>query len=441
MRTIVVDTSTLLTAGTELIETFDECVFVIPSVVVRELEDNRAKPTVGFLAREWLRLLEDLRKVHGSSVREGVFVTDTVGIRVEPNHSNQTILPVRLRDGSNDSTVLAVAEAFENEGHDVLLLSNDTPMRISATLDLGLDSEEFSLAEIRSTRCFDGRSTVETSGDLIAEQLNEGNDSLSIARSVVSSVESLPSHCVLDVKLDDGSIYGSFLKWNCDVQRLPSSMVASSVVARNLEQRIALSYLKASAESLPVVSVNGSAGTGKTLLTLAAALEAKAQGHFKKVIVFRSLHEMGQGQELGFLPGDVNDKMSAWSGAVKDAFDVLMKNDKNRSKDIAREVEVAPITFLRGRSLADTFIILDEAQNFSRKEILNVMSRVGQGSKIVIVSDVDQVDNRFLQTGSKSDIWTIVEDLKDDASFAHVTLKKTERSRVAETAAKLLAND
>lgn len=210
-----------------------------------------------------------------------------------------------------------------------------------------------------------------------------------------------------------------------------------------------MSWLRTPADVIPIVSLGGSAGTGKTLVTMAVAFEELKRKSYDKIMVFRSLHELGQGQEIGFLPGDVNDKMAAWSGAVFDAIDVIASKSRKAKSETSRDaevkrlremVEIAPITFLRGRSLANTFIILEEAQNFSRSEILNILSRAGVGSKIVLTFDAAQVDNRFLQSGKNADIWSVVDSLKDSELFAHVTLQKTERSQVAELASGLLEN-
>ena len=223
---------------------------------------------------------------------------------------------------------------------------------------------------------------------------------------------------------------------------------SESITGRTIEQDVAMTWLKMPASQVPIVSLGGSAGTGKTLVAVATGIN-ELKYHYDKIIVFRSLHELGQGQEIGFLPGDVNDKMAAWSGAVFDAIDVIAskgrsktqsKPDDNKIKKYKEMVEIAPITFLRGRSLARTFMILEEAQNFSRNEILNILSRAGEGSKVVLTFDAAQVDNRFLQSGKHADIWSVVDSLKDSDLFAHITLKQTERSEVAELAASMLEN-
>ena len=202
-----------------------------------------------------------------------------------------------------------------------------------------------------------------------------------------------------------------------------------------------MKYLFEDPDSLPVVSISGGAGTGKTIISLASGIDLVERGEYQKVIVFRSLHEMGKGQELGFLPGDLNEKMSAWSGAVTDALDVISSKNGialENKKSLQSLIEVQPITFLRGRNLSNSFVILDEAQNFSRNELLNILSRAGVGTKMVLCFDASQVDNKYLLSGKYAEVWSVVESLKNTGISAHINLMKTERSKVAAIAASLL---
>lgn len=220
-----------------------------------------------------------------------------------------------------------------------------------------------------------------------------------------------------------------------------------------MEQNVFIELLRTSAEDLPVVSVGGGAGTGKTLLTIATALEELKYRHYEKIVVFRSLHELGEGQEMGFLPGSVEDKMAPWAGAIYDAIDTLARINKPLKKNptavdsekqkaeaqkLRDMIEISPITYLRGRSLANTFMILEEAQNFSRSEILNILSRAGVGTKIVLTWDAAQVDSRFLKSGKDADVWSVVSSLQHESLFAHITLTRTERSKIAEVASRIL---
>lgn len=452
---VVADTSSLLMSGKGLLKVINNCTLVIPAIVVKELEEQRTQSTIGYLSREWLRFLEELRDKHGKDLSYGVKLDEYEGItlQIEPNHRNQDCLPIHLRDGSRDSTILSVAKNMANEetSKKVVLLSNDVPMRIYATLDLDLEAYEFSASAIVKVKPFDGSYTVKMTDDEYSDYLTEKNPQLilkklptDIARRSVIKV----------VSEDDGSVFETLLNDDGRLSDIVRKTRSSNIVARTIEQDIAMSYLKKPYDDISIVSVHGKAGGGKTLVTLAVALEELKAGRYQKIMVLRSLHELGEGQEMGFLPGGVDEKMGAWAGAIYDAIDVLAAAKKplkknagpnaetalqNEAKRLRELVDVSPITYLRGRSLANTFIILEEAQNFSRSELLNILSRAGEGSKIALTFDDAQVDNRFLQTGSKADIWSVVESLKSERIFAHITLKHTERSYVAEVASRLLA--
>lgn len=453
---VVADTSSLLMAGKGLLKVINNCTLIIPAIVVKELEEQRTQTTIGYLSREWLRFLEELRELHGKKLSEGVLLEDYDGITlsVEPNHRTQKNLPEHLQDGSRDSTILSVAKNLSNEIKDkrVVLLTNDVPMRIHATLDLDLESYEFSASAIVKAQPFDGCYVVKVSEEEYAEYLKEKKDSI-ITNKLP---ERHAKRAIVKVVFEDGGEVVNNLMYNDgELSEISRKTRSSNIVARTLEQDVAMHYLKEPYDEATIVSIHGKAGGGKTLVTLAVGLEELKRGSYQKIMVFRSLHEMGQGQEMGFLPGDVNEKMGAWAGAIHDAVDVLaaakkplkkkaagphaetaLKNEAERMRGM---IEVAPITYLRGRSLANTFIILEEAQNFSRSEILNILSRAGEGSKIVLTFDDDQVDNRFLQTGNKADIWSVVESLKSERIFTHITLKHTERSYVAEVASRILS--
>lgn len=453
---VVADTSSLLMAGKGLLKVINNCTLVIPSIVVKELEEQRTQTTIGYLSREWLRFLEELREKHGKELSKGVLLPDydSITLRIEPNHRNQDCLPKHLQDKTRDSTILSVAKNLSNEIKDkkTVLLSNDVPMRIYATLDLDLEAYEFNASSIVKTQPFDGCYTVKVSEKEYSDFLKEKNDSILLKKLPENHAKRAVVKVVFDDEANE-SILNHFIYEDGRLSEIVRKTRSSNIVARTLEQDVAMFYLKKKYDDVSIVSIHGKAGGGKTLVTLAVGLEELKAGKYQKIMVFRSLHEMGQGQEMGFLPGDVNEKMGAWAGAIHDAIDVLAAAKKplkknagphaetvlqNEAEKLRKMIEVSPITYLRGRSLANTFIILEEAQNFSRSEILNILSRAGEGSKIVLTFDDDQVDNRFLQTGSKADIWSVVESLKSENIFAHITLKQTERSYVAEVASRLL---
>lgn len=433
-KAVVADTSSLLVSGLSLFSHIEDCLLVIPAIVVKELESKRTSPgSLGYTAREWLRFIEKLRVEHDTALSTGVEYTNGITIRVQPNHSSQTSLPGHLQDGSHDSTILAVAKNLVDdvnanlEHSSVAILSNDVPMRLHATLDLGLEAYEFSTTLVEGAKPFDGVVRVTMSeSDYARSPLVTGHQEYRLS-DLPEFSEASDSHAALVVVSSPvGERYGTWLKVGDLVTRCPEKGTVANIRARSVEQATALSYL--GDPELTVVSLSGSAGTGKTLLAVAAGIKSG-----KKLQVLRSLHEMGRGQELGFLPGTVDDKMAPWSDSFKDALDVI--GESSQSSDFT----VSPITYLRGRSLKDTYVILEEAQNFSKSEILNVLSRLGEGSKLVLTFDPDQVDNRFLQSGSKAEVWSVIDRMKSEDLFAHITLTKTERSRTAELASRILS--
>lgn len=453
---VVADTSALLIRGTDLLRSLPDCTLIIPAIVVKELEGKRSAPTVGFLAREWLRLLESLRVAHGVALSEGVpapegFGSNNITIRIEPNHSSQTVLPSQLQDGSNDSTILAVTKAFSTEkGGNVALISNDVPMRMHCTLELEIPAYEVSSVTMDAAKPFSGTITIEVTDEHVDKMFGDRDKTLDLIEELIieqigTSVTRVLAEVVHEGKIIEKVLYSA----EEGAVELPrANNRAKGISPKTVEQRVAMSYLLAPADKFPIVSIAGSAGTGKTLLTIAAGLEGVKKRQYQKVLVFRSLHEMGAGQEMGFLPGSVEDKMGPWSGAVMDSIEVIAKASSKDTRgpvktDLINElktmVEVSPISYLRGRSITDTFMVLDEAQNFSRSELLNILSRVGEGTKIVLVADPAQVDNKFLQTGPRAEVWSVIDSLKSSNLFGHVTLVQTERSAVAELAANVLA--
>lgn len=452
-KTVIADTSALLIRGTDLLRSLPVCHLIIPAIVVKELEGKRNDPKVGFLARDWLRLLEELRFNHGHLLAEKVripesFTSTPLTMSIEPNHTNQKVLPPQLQDGSNDSTILAVATAFSQElKGNVALISNDVPMRIHSTLEIKVPSYEVSSATIDAAKPFSGKVIVRVDDEQVSEIFSgSGHNSELLLDLITKEIDNEISHAVVDV-VHDGKTVDTVLYNSVDgVQSLPRGERAKNISPKTIEQRVALNYLLKSAEELPIVSVAGSAGTGKTLLTIAAGLEGVKKNRYQKVLVFRSLHEMGVGQEMGFLPGGVEEKIAPWSGAVMDSLEVIARSAKKGDKkpEIAEvqklkaEVEVSPISYLRGRSITDTYMVLDEAQNFSRNELLNIISRAGEGTKIVLLYDSAQVDSKYLQSGPKAEVWSVVDSLKSSELFGHVSLVKSERSAVAELASRIL---
>jgi PhoH-like ATPase len=421
-RTYVLDTSVLL-ADPAAMTRFDEHEIVLPIVVITELEAKRNHPELGWFARQTLHLLDDMRVTHGR-LDEPLPVNDAGGtIRVELNHTDAAVLPAGYRLGDNDSRLLAVALNLANEGADVVLISKDLPLRIKAA-SIGLPAQEYLAEQVVSG--WTGMAEIEIAGSTV-DQLY-ADDVIDIAEAA-----ELPCHTGLVLLSERGSALGRVTPDKL-VRLVRGDREAFGVHGRSAEQRVALDLLLD--PEIGIVSLGGRAGTGKSALALCAGLEAVLERRqHRKVMVFRPLYAVG-GQELGYLPGTEAEKMSPWGQAVFDTLGALVSPhviDEVLDRDL---LEVLPLTHIRGRSLHDAFVIVDEAQSLERGVLLTVLSRVGQNSRVVLTHDVAQRDN--LRVGRHDGVAAVIEALKGHPLFAHVTLTRSERSPIAALVTEML---
>jgi len=422
-RTFVLDTSVLLSDPRALVR-FDEHDVVVPVVVVTELEAKRSHPELGYFARQALRLMDELRMKHGR-LDEPLPVGESGGtVRVELNHTDVESLPSGLRLGDNDTRILAVARNLANDGADVVLVSKDLPMRVKAS-SVGLAAEEYR-AELAIESGYTGTHEMEVAGSDLDRLFEDGVIDLDEARD-------LPCHCGLVLLSDRGS---GLARMTADkrVRLVRGDREAFGIRGRSAEQRIALDLLMD--PEVGIVSLGGRAGTGKSALALCAGLESVLERRqHRKVIVFRPLYAVG-GQDLGYLPGTENEKMSPWGQAVFDTLNAVTTSEVVDEITDRGMLEVLPLTHIRGRSLHDAFVIVDEAQSLERNVLLTVLSRVGADSRVVLTHDVGQRDN--LRVGRYDGVVAVVEKLKGHPLFAHVTLTRSERSPIAALVTELL---
>ena len=422
-RTFVLDTSVLLSDPRALVR-FDEHDVVVPVVVVTELEAKRSHPELGYFARQALRLMDELRMKHGR-LDEPLPVGESGGtVRVELNHTDVESLPSGLRLGDNDTRILAVARNLANDGAGVVLVSKDLPMRVKAS-SVGLAAEEYR-AELAIESGYTGTHEMEVAGSDLDRLFEDGVIDLDEARG-------LPCHCGLVLLSDRGS---GLARVTADkrVRLVRGDREAFGIRGRSAEQRIALDLLMD--PEVGIVSLGGRAGTGKSALALCAGLESVLERRqHRKVIVFRPLYAVG-GQDLGYLPGTENEKMSPWGQAVFDTLNAVTTSEVVDEITDRGMLEVLPLTHIRGRSLHDAFVIVDEAQSLERNVLLTVLSRVGADSRVVLTHDVGQRDN--LRVGRFDGVVAVVEKLKGHPLFAHVTLTRSERSPIAALVTELL---
>ncbi|WP_395726392.1 PhoH family protein [Nakamurella sp.] len=423
--TYVIDTSVLLSDPWAL-NRFDEHEVVLPLVVIGELEAKRHHPELGYFARQALRLLDQLRIEHGRLDAPVPVGTAGGTLHVELNHTDATVLPAGFRNDSNDSRILACALnlAKERPAGRVTLVSKDMPLRVKASA-VGLAADEYRAQDIVPSG-WTGMAEVPVGAEQVDTLFHAGLADIDEARE-------LPCHTGVKLVGPSSSALGRVTAGK-QVRLVRGEREAFGLRGRSAEQRIALDLLMD--DEVGIVSLGGRAGTGKSALALCAGLELvmERRAH-RKVVVFRPLYAVG-GQELGYLPGSENDKMQPWAQAV---FDTLSAVASPAVIDEVIErgmLEVLPLTHIRGRSLHDSFVIVDEAQSLERNVLLTVLSRLGTNSRVVLTHDVAQRDN--LRVGRHDGVAAVIETLKGHPLFAHVTLTRSERSPIAALVTELL---
>jgi PhoH-like ATPase len=416
------DTSVLLSDPRAFFR-FAEHSVVIPVVVITELEAKRHDPELGYFARQALRHLDELR-VENGRLDFPVPVGEGGSLRVELTNTDPSVLPSGMRLGDNDTRILAVAMHLMQEGHHVTVVSKDLPMRVKASA-LGIEAEEY-LAEQAADSGWTGISSVDLSGDEISD-LYESEVALS------EDVRGLPVNTGLIIHSERGSALGRVIG-DGEFRLVRGDRDVFGLHGRSAEQRIAIDLLLD--REVGIVSLGGRAGTGKSALALCAGLEAVLERQEqRKIIVFRPLFAVG-GQELGYLPGDAAEKMSPWGQAVFDTLGSVVSSNVLEEVVERGLLEVLPLTHIRGRSLHDAFVIVDEAQSLERNVLLTVLSRIGQNSRVVLTHDVAQRDN--LRVGRHDGVASVIETLKGHGLFGHVTLTRSERSAIAALVTDLL---
>jgi PhoH-like ATPase len=419
------DTSVLL-SDPSAIHRFAEHSVVIPVVVISELEGKRNDPEIGYFARRALRNLDDLRVKH-ERLDFPVPVGDGGSLRVELNHSNMAVLPSGMQLGDNDSRILAVAQNLSNDGLAVTVVSKDLPLRVKAS-SIGLLAEEYRAEQ-----------AVDSGWTGLAELHLGSNDMATLYENEsmeTAEVDALPINTGLIIHSDRGSALGR-VTGKGEFKLVRGDRDLFGLHGRSAEQRLAIDMLLD--PEIGILSLGGRAGTGKSALALCAGLESvlERQQH-KKIMVFRPLYAVG-GQELGYLPGDQGEKMSPWGQAVFDTLGALVSENVLDEVQDRGILEVLPLTHIRGRSLHDAFVIVDEAQSLERNVLLTVLSRVGQNSRVVLTHDVQQRDN--LRVGRHDGVASVIETLKGHPLFAHITLTRSERSAIAALVTEMLESN
>lgn len=437
----VLDTSVLLAAGQRVLYAFGGGKVVLPMIVIEELEKKRNDPngqsTNAKTARRVLREIEKLRQKGNLSL--GVEINKEGGtLRVELNHVHRDSLPDQFqKDYSADTRILTVANNLSIDeqrkgeaGEQVVLVTKDLPLRIKTDVILpNLEIMPYST----SGNSYSGFRTEYVNSDVIPSL--HSNTLVTSPASVNAIEPEAHNHAFELVNSSNPSNKTLAIRSGKNLRKIkPSFAALGSLKAANAEQSIALDYLYD--KSIEILSLGGRAGTGKTLLSVVAAIDQVVEKkEYSKVVVLRPMYAVGD-QEIGYLPGTAEEKMDPWKQAVYDSVEGIVPPSLKEELDEQGLLTVDPITFLRGRTFHGNFVIVDEAQNFSEPVLLSIASRVGKDSKIVFLWDSMQRDNASL--GVNDGIVEFIEEFRNEPYFAHVSLSKSQRSKIAERAGTIL---
>ena len=428
-KVFILDTSVLL-YDKESIHSFPGNDVVIPLVVLDELDRFKEKPgLLGENARYINRFLDNLRTV--GSLHELVEIQNNQTIRVEINHNKN--VPDGLDPAAADNRIIAVANNLSKEiDQKVVVVTKDINFRVKCdALDIFAEDYYKDRIVLNESQIYSGQVEISLSEDAI----NDFYDKKFLHMDDLPGVSLFPNQFIIAKSHNRSSLLGRV----CDDMIVPVISIQKEpgyvdIKPRNKEQKFALDLL--TREDVPLVTMTGIAGSGKTFLTLMCALYGVHNKKYDRIIITRSMQTAGK--DIGYLPGTIKEKMEPWLSPVIDNFRHAFKDmtyfDMMREKG---QIEVAPLSFIRGRTFNNAFIIVDESQNASIHELKTIITRVGENSKIVLLGDIEQIDTPYIDSLSNG-LTIVVEKFKEADLAGHITLLKGERSRLATLASKLI---
>lgn len=439
-KVFILDTNVLLHDPNALLR-FEDNDVVLPITVIEELDRFKKKSEmIGRNARQASRLLDTLRQQ--GHLTEGISLSNGGTARVALCHE-ETLqeLPPELGGGQGDNAILAVALELKRQSqHPVVAISKDTNLRIKANA-LGLQAEDYETDKVDVEELYTGIAELSVETAQIDRFYHD--------KGMPSPSPFLPNQAVMLIDRNNSSHTALALFDSATQQLQPLAalghMGISNIRARNREQKFALELLLR--DSIPLVTLVGKAGTGKTLLAIAAGLAQVAdERRYSRLLISRPVVPMGR--DLGYLPGDVTEKLTPWMQPLYDNFDLILGTQDPSGKpahwrrgheELIEQgvLQIEPLTYIRGRSIPKQFFIVDEAQNLTPHEVKTILTRAGEDTKIVFTGDIDQIDNPYVDTASNG-LTYVVERFKQDPLAGHITLMKGERSPLAERASSLL---
>ncbi len=436
-KTFVLDTNVLL-HDPQALYRFEDNDLVIPMTVIEEIDRFKKELSeTGRNARQFSRIMDGLRSK--AKLIEGIKLESGGMLRVDLYTEEQMrILPPELQSDRGDNRILAVALDVRNRCEcQVVFVTKDTNLRIKADV-LGLTAQDYESDKVSIDDLYSGTAEVHVPGEQVDLFYSQGFLPLEeefLANQGLTLIDTAnPSHTAI-ARYDRGQ------RRAVPLLRSPKEGLWG-IHSRNREQQFAIDMLLN--EDLQLVTLVGKAGTGKTLLAIAAGLFKSAdEGHYSRLLVSRPVFPLGR--DLGFLPGDIDEKLSPWMQPIFDNVELLLGavEERGKRKRGYKELvelgilEIEPLTYIRGRSIPKQYMIVDEAQNLTPHEIKTIITRAGEGTKIVLTGDPYQIDNPYIDSSSNG-LTYVVEKFKGEEIAGHVTLTKGERSSLAELAANLL---
>jgi PhoH-like ATPase len=448
-KTYILDTNVYLTDSNSLFK-FGSSDIIIPLKVLEEVDKHKNRQDgVGLNARNFIRVLDDLRSK--GNLNKGVRIDKGLGI-VKAKTSDPSILPPDFDITMADNLILACAlsEKKESPTKKVIVVSLDINLRVRCDA-LGILCESYTENQIvkRTSEIFEGYSEL-LIDDQIIDRFYAGEDIY--LEETPQTKDFLANQFIILISSANVKKSGiaRFTSFNKPLKKIKEYVKGKEgtvfgLVSKNKEQLMALNLLMD--PEVPIVTLMGRAGTGKTLLAIASALEHVINGEveennqYHKIIVSRPIMPMGK--DLGFLPGTAEEKMAPWIAPIQDNLDTLFSGKRDKKHDPLEfykekgTIQVEALTYIRGRSLNNAYIIVDECQNMTMHEIKTILTRVGENTKIVLTGDVEQIDNLYLNETTNGLTYAI-ERLKGSELSGHITLIKGERSKVATLAARVL---
>jgi PhoH-like ATPase len=434
-KVYVLDTSVCLTDA-DCLTSFENNDIVVPLKVLEEIDHNKKRQDgAGINARKTIRMLDSYREK--GSLHKGVRIAKGKGI-IQVKGYDADVLPKEYDANIPDNQIIATAltERTLHKKRKVIVVSRDINMRVKCD-SIGLLSEDYIEGQVVKDMSY---VYTGTTSHLVDEQVIDQFYSREDIILEKDDIKLYPNQFVMLVSNSNEkkTALARFVNYSTPLQRIPQKKDGIwGVQAKNKEQAFALDLLMN--PDIDIITLVGKAGSGKTLCAIAAALEQTMEGDniYKRVIVSRPIQPMGK--DIGYLPGTMEEKMNPWLAPIEDNLRFLMGNDKETLQMYmdSGTIEVEALTYIRGRSIANAFIIIDEAQNLTIHELKTIVTRVGEGTKIVLTGDIEQIDNVYTDETSNG-LTHAVEKFKDYELAGHIILQKGERSKVATLAAKVL---